>query len=115
MSSVPSPRRDALTTAAGIVLGTSAALLAVGTGLLTNGSSLADAIASAELSAGAALQSRTAWMLPALFTLMVFGGMVAAVHLIGSRSGPQTTEARVPARSTEPTAAIPFELHATDS
>lgn len=58
--------------------------------------------------------SRTTWMLPALFTVMVFAGMVVAVHLIGGRRRPQTTEARVRTRDNEPHLAIPFELRAPD-
>lgn len=102
MSTVPARRRSTITTAALVGLGLTAATLAVGTGLLTIGSSLNATVASAELAAGAALMSRTTWMLPALFTVMVFAGMVVAVHLIGGRRRPQTTEARVRTRDNEP-------------
>lgn len=116
MSTVPVRLRSTITTAAivGLGLGLTAALLALGTGLATLGSSLNTAIASAELAAGAALTSRTAWMPPALFTVMVFVGMVVAVHLIGGRRSPQTTGARVHTGDTEPPGAIPFELRAPD-
>ncbi|UVE96364.1 hypothetical protein [Dietzia sp. B32] len=114
MSTVPTRRHRTIRTAATIALGATAAVLALGSGMLTLGSSLSTAVASAELAAGAALISRTTWMLPALFTVMVFVGMVVAVHLIGGRRGPQTTEARTRTRDAETTAAIPFELRAPD-
>ena len=114
MSTVPARRRSTITTVALVGLGLTAATLALGTGLLTIGSSLNATVASAELAAGAALMSRTTWMLPALFTVMVFAGMVVAVHLIGGRRRPQTTEARMRTRDSEPHPAIPFELRAPD-
>lgn len=114
MSSVPARRRRTMKTGAAIVLGTTAALLALGTGLLTIGSSLTTAIASAELAAGAAMIPGATWMLPALFTVTVFVGIVVAVHLIGGRREPQVAEVRVHPRQNEPTGAIPFELRAPD-
>lgn len=114
MTSIAARRRRTMRTALIITLGMTTAILALGTGLLTIGSSLTTAISSAEFAVGAALMSRTTWMLPALFTVMVFVGMVVAVHLIGGRRGPQATEAPVRTRATGPAGAIPFELRAPE-
>lgn len=114
MSTVPVRRRSTIAMAALVGLGLTAATLALGTDLLTIGSSLNTAVASAELAAGAALMSRTTWMLPALFTVMVFAGMVVAVHLIGGRRRPRTTEARGRTHGSERPTAIPFELRAPE-
>lgn len=113
MSTVPAPRRSRTTTAALIGLGIPVAVLALGSGLLTVGTSLTTAIASAELAAGAMMPSGNAWMLPALFTVMVFGGTVVAVYLIGGRGRPLIAEVREPVRDHRP-AAMPFELRAPD-
>lgn len=114
MIRIAARHRRTMKTALTITLGMTAAILALGTGLLTIGSSLSTAIASAEFAAGAALMTRTTWMLPALFTVMVFAGMVVAVHLIGGRRSPQVTEPRIRTSDAEPARAIPFELRAPE-
>ena len=108
-------------------LGAGAGLLALGAGLVAAGSALSVAVGSAELSAAAVLIAGSPWVLPAMFTVMVFGGMVVAVYLIGGR-GPSTPEdaagtggGAVPvapvaadcARDASP-AAAPFELRSPD-
>ncbi|KAA0918958.1 hypothetical protein [Dietzia sp. ANT_WB102] len=114
MSSAPARPRRTVNTTVVIALGIVAAALALGTRLLTIGPSLTTAIASAEFAAGAALMTRTTWILPALFTVTVFAGMVITVHLIGARRTPQVTEAPTGTPNAQPISVIPFELRAPD-
>lgn len=82
--------------------------------LTTITTSLTGAVAAAELDAGAALLTNTTWMMPALFTLMVFVGVVVAVRLIsGPGARPFTARARAqdPAPTPQPAS---YELRAPD-
>lgn len=82
--------------------------------LTTIASSLTGAIAAAEMDAGAALLTNTPWLLPALFTLMVFVGVVIAVQLI-SGTGASALAARVRGRDAAPTPPpAPYDLRAPD-
>ena len=114
MSSAPARSRRTVNTTVVIALGIVAAALALGTGLLRIGPSLTTAVASAEFAVGAALMSRTTWLLPALVTVTVFVGMVFTVHLIGARRTPQITTLAAGTPDVQPIGAIPFELRAPD-
>ncbi len=114
MSTVPSRRSRASRTAALLGFGAAATVVTAGAGLLTVGSSLSAAIASAELAAGAMLPAQNVWVLPAVFTVMVFVGVVLAVYLIGGRGGLRMTDGRDSSRTSAPVQTAPIELRAPD-
>ena len=114
MSSAPARPRRTVNTTVVSALGIVAAALAMGTGMLTIGPALTTVIASAEFAAGAALMTRTTWILPASVTVTIFVGMVITVHLIGARRTPQITNPAAGTPDVQPISAIPFELRAPD-
>lgn len=77
-----------------LALKTSGVLTAIGTAvvlalafaLFTLGSQPASLVASAELAAGAALQAQSGWVLPAVFSVLVFTGVVLMTVLLGKPS-----------------------------
>ena len=74
-------------------------VLALTVAVFTLGSRPFGLVASAELAAGAALQSQNGWVLPAMFSVLVFTGMVGMTMLIGRPSIDGTR----PASAEEPT------------
>lgn len=123
MSTLPArhgahPRRP-LVTATAYTLAAAVGVLALAAGLVAISPTLVGTVAAAELAAGAVLMSRTTWMLPALFTLMVFAGLVLAVQLISGRRTRVLTVRSLTARVRSRDAAttpppVPFELRAPD-
>ena len=107
-----------------LTLALSAALTAIAWALFTLGSSLSAAIASAELASGAALQANNSWLLPAVFSVAVFAGVVLVAQRIAKNSLSSSPSLSSPVSSTlspapAPTPApaqapIPFDLHRPD-
>lgn len=82
--------------------------------MLTIGSSLSAAFASAEITAAVMLPTRNVWILPALFSVMVFVGIVVAVYLIGGRGGSHVTEGAETSDASASAQAAPIELRAPE-
>lgn len=114
MGTIPSRRSRASRTSALIALGAAATLIALGAGMLTIGSSLSAAFASAEITAAVMLPTRNVWILPALFSVMVFVGIVVAVYLIGGRGGSHVTEGAETSDASASAQAAPIELRAPE-
>ncbi|AVZ40245.1 MULTISPECIES: hypothetical protein [unclassified Dietzia] len=114
MSSLPGPRTCPFLAMAGIaILASVAVVAALMPGAVLLGASMGGVAASAELAAGAALHAGGGWVVPALFSVMVFALVVGAtavllrapVSLPGSqrsrRSGPSSRARPGPLSRTE--------------
>lgn len=89
MSSRTTGNRSALKKSGLLLLAAGAVFAAVAPSLLTFGSQVGSAVASAELAAGAALQAQNGWIVPAAFTVMVFAMVVAAAMALTRPPAPR--------------------------
>lgn len=92
-----------------LVLATGAVLAALAPSVSAFGSQVSTSVGSVEMAAGAALQAPGGWLLPAVFTVMVFAVVVAATMALTRTPAPLM---QVPARakSNDRNAPIAFEL-----
>lgn len=92
-----------------LALATAAVFAAVAPGLLLSGSQVSNVVASAEMATGAALQAQNSWIVPAVFTVMVFAMVVGGTIALTWTPAPHAPVA-VRSQSNDRIAPIAFEL-----